>query len=284
MPPLESLRVLEACVRNASFTRAAAELGVTPSAVSLRIRDLEAEMGVALFRRSGPRVSATETGRGLAARLGEALALMRAAVDACGEPTPSLRLSAPPTFGARWLVPRLAAYQALPDAVQIRLDVSAEVRVSDTFDLAIRIGQGGWPGLDAVRLMPVDATPMLSPSLMAGRVLEHPEQLAALPLLPHEDWRRWFVENGVGAPTLRFAGTDYPTHELDASAAIEGVGVALLSPTLFAPLLAQGALMRPFDQSITGPAWLYLVSYPGEARVAVLRFAEWLKAQAGDRI
>ena len=269
--------MFEACVRTASFTRAAVELGVTPSAVSLRIRDLEAEMGVALFHRAGPRVSATAAGRTLAARLGEALALVRSAVEACVTEPPVLRLSAPPTFAARWLAPRLAGYRDLPDAMSIQLDVSAEVRASHAFDLAIRTGFGDWPGLEAERLMPIDATPMLSPALLAGAPLERPEQLAALPLLRHEDWPRWFAEAGIVSPELRFVSTNYPTQELDASAALEGEGVGLLSPTLFAPLVAQGALVRPFAHVIEGPAWHYLLSHPGETRSGILRFAKWLR-------
>ncbi len=280
MPPLESLRVLEAAVRGASFTRAAAELGVTPSAVSLRIRDLEAELGVVLFRRAGPRVSATGAARRLAAQVGEALAQMRSAVETCRGTAAPLRLSAPPSFAARWLAPLLAAWRDVPVAAPVRLDVSAEVRAPDAFDLAIRTGQGDWPGLDATPLMPVDATPMLSPALLAGMTLDHPEQLAALPLLPHDDWPRWFAESGAGARPLRFVATDYPTHELDAAAAVAGAGVALLSPTLFAPLLAEGALVRPFATAISGPARHYLLSHPGEARRAVLAFAAWLRAQA----
>lgn len=282
MPSLESLRVLEACVRNASFTRAAAELGVTPSAVSLRIRDLEADMGVALFLRAGPRVSATDAGKVLAARLGEALALIRAAVDACGDSRKALRLSAPPTFAARWLAPRLAEYHAPPEAVPIQLDVSAEVRAEGAFDLAIRTGLADWADFDSVRLMPVDATPMLSPTLQAGASLDRPEQLTELPLLQHEDWPRWFVEGGLSASTLHFVATTYPTHELDALAAVNGAGVALLSPTLFAPLLEKGALVQPFARTIMGPAWHYLLLHPGETRPAVLHLAAWITGQMFD--
>jgi LysR family glycine cleavage system transcriptional activator len=279
-PPLESLRVLEASVRTASFTRAAAELGVTPSAVSLRIRDLEAQLGVTLFHRAGPRVVASPAARALAAKLAKALGLMRAAVDDCLAQGGTLRLSAPPTFASRWLVPRLAEYRDLPEALPIQLDVSAEVRATHAFDLAIRTGNGDWPGLEATRLMPVDAAPMLSPALAAGVDLEHPEHLAALPLVPHADWPLWFAQAGVDAPALRFLSTDYPTHELDASVALAGAGVALLSPTLFAPLLAEGALLRPFGQTLQGPAWHYLLSHLGEARAGVLHFAAWLQAKA----
>lgn len=277
LPALESLRVLEAGARHANFTRAAAELGVTPAAVSLRIRDLEAELGVKLFRRSGPIVIPTEAGAALAGRVAQALGLIRSAVEDCRGAAAPLRVTAVPTFAMRWLTPRLAAYHALPGAVPIELDVSAELR--EGFDITIRTGPGGWPGFEATALMPVEATPMLSPALAAG--LSSPADLAALPLLPHDGWRRWFREAGVEAPALRFYADDYPTHELDAAAAIEGAGVALLSPRLFGALLRDGKLVQPFPQVIRGPGAHYLLLRPGEARPAVLRFRDWLVEEAG---
>lgn len=278
LPALDSLRFLEAGVRHANFTRAADELGVTPAAVSLRIRDLEAELGVALFRRSGPTVTPTEAGAALAARVDRALGLLRAAVEECRGAAEPLRVTAVPTFAMRWLTPRLAAYHALPDAVPIRLDVTAELRPAEGFDIAIRTGPGDWPGLEATALMPVEAAPMLSPALAAG--LSSPADLAVLRLLPHPDWPRWFREAGVAAPDLRFYADDYPTHELDAAAAIEGAGVALLSPRFFTPLLRDGKLVQPFPHVIRGPAAHYLLLRPGEARPAVLRFRDWLEEEA----
>lgn len=280
LPALDSLRFLEAGVRHANFTRAAVELGVTPAAVSLRIRDLEAELGVALFRRSGPNVTPTEAGAALAARIGRALGLIRAAVEDCRGAAEPLRVTAVPTFAMRWLTPRLAAYHALPDAVPIRLDVSAELRPAGGFDIAIRTGHGDWPGFDAGALMPIEGAPMLSPALAARVKLSSPADLAALPLLPHDGWQRWFREAGAEVPGLRFYADDYPTHELDASAAIEGAGVALLSPRFFGQLLRDGKLVQPFPHVIRGPAAHHILLQPGEARPVVLRFRDWLQDEA----
>lgn len=280
LPALESLRVLEAGARHANFTRAAAELGVTPAAVSLRIRDLEAELGVKLFRRSGPNVTPTEAGAALAGRMAQALGLIRSAVEDCRGAAASLRVTAAPTFAMRWLTPRLAAYHALPDAVPITLDVSAELRPAEGFDIAIRTGYGDWPGFDAAALMPIEATPMLSPVLAARVKLSSPADLATLPLLPHDGWQRWFHEAGTEVPSLRFYADDYPTHELDAAAAIEGAGVALLSPRFFGPLLRDGKLVQPFPHVIRGPAAHYALLQPGEARPMVLRFRDWLEDEA----
>ena len=184
LPSLESLRFVEACVRHGNFTRAAAELGVTPTAVSLRIRDLEAELGAELFHRSGPRIAATDAGVALAGRIGEALEQIRLAVEAFRGGDHALRVTCAPTFGMRWLAPRLARYHALPDAVPIALDVAPELRSPQDFDVAVRTGLGAWRGFQAIALFAVEATPMLSPALLAGRRLSSPADLASLPLLP----------------------------------------------------------------------------------------------------
>ena len=280
LPPLESLRFVEACVRYGNFTRAAAELGVTPTAVSLRIRDLEAQLGAKLFRRSGPRIAATEAGVELAGRIGEALDLVRSAVEAFRNAGETLRVTAAPTFAMRWLTPRLANYHALADAVPIKLDVSADVRAAGDFDVAVRTGLGDWSGYQAIALFPVEAAPMLAPALWGGRRPSSPEDLAALPLLPYDDWPRWFTEAGVVPPPLQFYADDYPTHELDATAAMEGVGVALLSPTLFAAQLREGKLIQPFPYVMRGPAQHYMLLKAGEKRPAVLRFRDWLRDEA----
>ena len=279
-PALESLRFLEASVRHGNFTRAAAELGVTPAAVSLRIRDLEADLGTKLFHRSGPRLAPTDAGVELARRVAEALRLVRAAVDHCVEPSEPLRVTAVPTFAMRWLVQRLPHYRALADAVPIELDVSTELRPSKDFDVAIRTGMGEWPELDTTALMPVEATPMLSPALAAGAPLASSTDLVSRPLLPHDDWPRWFQEAGAPVAGLAFCADDYSLHELHASAAINGVGVALLSPIFYASLIQEGKLLQPFAHIIRGPKWHYVLLRAGERRPAVLRFRDWLKEEA----
>jgi LysR family transcriptional regulator, glycine cleavage system transcriptional activator len=121
---------------------------------------------------------------------------------------------------------------------------------------------------------------MLSPALLAGKNLSSPADLASLPLLPYDDWPRWFAEAGVAPPALRLYADDYPTHELDAAAAMEGAGVALLSPILFATQLHEGKLIQPFPHVLRGPAQHFLLLKDGEARPVVLRFRDWLVAES----
>jgi LysR family glycine cleavage system transcriptional activator len=194
--------------------------------------------------------------------------------------TPPLRLTAPPTFASRWLAPRLARYPATEASV-IEVDVSADIRDPSAFDVAIRTGRGGWEGLAEYRLAPVEVTPMLAPSLLGTRKLNVRDALADLDLLPHPDWDAWFMgAQCERPPALRFVAVDYPTHELDANAAMAGVGVALLSPSLFRPLLEKGLLIAPFPYVLSGPAWHFALMRADDSRVAPRRLCAWLCEQA----
>ena len=279
LPSLESLRVLEACVRHASFSRAAEELAVTPAAVSLRIRNLEAQLRTILFKRSGPKLESTTTARRLADRLAEALQQMQNAVEDCQTHVAPLRVTAPPSFAARWLAPSLRRYHALADAPATQIDVSMELRAAQQFDVAIRTGLGDWAGFEVTPLAPLDATPMLSPALAATCQLTSPADIARLPLLPNPDWPRWFREAGVQPRRLRLCPDDFPTHELDAAAAVEGAGVALLPPLLFSTHLQQGSLVQPFAHLIRGPTWHCLLIRSSGAHPAAAGFRAWLQRE-----
>ena len=280
-PSLESLRILEACISAGSFARAAERLFLTPAAVSLRIRTLEAELNQPLFVRAGRRVIPTDAASALANRVREALDGINEALDEFQASAPLLKVTAPPTFAARWLAPRLAQY-TVSSGIGIELDVSTDIRNREAFDVAIRTGSGGWAGLQEHRLAPVEVTPMLAPSLLRTRALSVPEELAGFVLLPHPDWDLWFAEAGSNVPdNLRFAGIDYPTHELNANAAVAGVGIALLSPSLFRPLLAEGLLIAPYSCVLRGPAWHYALMRTDETRPAPQNFCTWLCEQAG---
>jgi LysR family glycine cleavage system transcriptional activator len=175
----------------------------------------------------------------------------------------------------------LARYHRRADAVPIQIDCSAELRASDDFDVAIRTGLSPASEFVGSRLLPVEATPMLSPALAATVKLASPADLAKLPLLGHDDWPRWFHHVGIRAPCLRFCADEYPTHELDAAAAIEGAGVALLSPTLFASALREGKLVQPFATVMAGPKWHYLLLNPAHGPAAQ-GFRAWMEAELTD--
>ncbi|MGH8186373.1 MAG: LysR substrate-binding domain-containing protein [Steroidobacteraceae bacterium] len=279
LPSLESLRILEACVRHRNFTRAAREIGLTSAAVSLRIRNLEAELGSKLFTRSGPRLVATETAHQLSSSVAEALRVVRSAVESSRARPEALRVTSVPSFAGRWLAQRLAGYHALHGDAPIKVDASKALRTGEDFDIAIRTGSGHWSDFDITPLMPVEATPMLSPRLAARVELSSSADLAKLPLLPHDDWPRWFREANAGQPTLRYCADEYPTHELDALAAANGAGVALLCPTLYRPLISDGTLVQPFAHVLRGPVWHYMLAKRGDLRPQVQTFRSWLQQE-----
>ncbi|MDR7272989.1 LysR family glycine cleavage system transcriptional activator [Pelomonas saccharophila] len=272
--PLESLRVLAACVRHGNFSRAADELAITPTAVSQRMRALEEQLGVKLFGRHGPKLIVTERAVALAAGVEQALALMRTAVDDCRRARPPLRLTCAPTFAACWLVPRLAAYQALPESDAIALDAGQGLSPAGSFDVAIRSGSGPWPGYRASRLLAEQGTPMLSPRLGRPATVD---ELLALPLIPDPRWPAWLQAAGRPDAQPSFVSTRFPNYELEARAAVQGLGVALLSPRLFADLCERGELVAPFAGIVVdGPDSYWLLS-PLDAPEP--HFVQWLKAQ-----
>jgi LysR family glycine cleavage system transcriptional activator len=274
LPSLESLRVLTACVRHGNFSRAALELGVTPTAVSQRIRALEAEIGVKLFRRYGPTLTTTDRARALGQRVEQALLLMRTAVDDCRRVKQPLRVTCAPTFASRWLVPRLAIYHAIPGADAIVLDNTQAVSPAGSFDVAIRSGVGPWPNHKSALLMVEQRTPMLSPKSAPKRLTAR--KLLEVPLIPDPGWSEWFKRAGIPSAKPTFAATRYPNYELEAQAAAQGIGAALLSPVLFADLIAQGVLIAPFSLALEGRAGYWLL-WSEESRES--HFVRWMKSQ-----
>jgi LysR family transcriptional regulator, glycine cleavage system transcriptional activator len=278
LPPLESLRVLATCVRHGNFSRAAAELGITPTAVSQRMRALEAQIGVALFRRHGPRLTTTDRARVLGQKLDHALALMRVAVDDCRRIKHPLRLTCAPTFAARWLTQRLASYQTLPGADAIALDASQTLSPPGSFDVAIRSGPGPWPGYEAVKLLLEQGTPMLSPKWAPPGTRLTVRKLLRVPLIPDPRWPEWFRLAGVPNAKPQFVAARFPNYELEAQAALQGIGAALLSPVLFAQFTVQGALIAPFPWVVDGPNSYWLLWTEGSLGA---HFVGWMKSQFG---
>jgi LysR family glycine cleavage system transcriptional activator len=276
LPPLESPRVMAACVRHRSFSRAARELGLTPAAVSTRMRALEWQIGVPLFQRHGPRITVSDQGVALAEDVDAALALMQSAVNRSQSAQRAIRVTCAPTFASRWLVPRLAEYHATAGSQPITLDATATLLSPTQFDVAIRSGAGPWRGFSTVKLLPELGTPMLSPSLLRKKERVSMRRLLELPLIPDGRWSEWFKLAGQPDAKPSFAATRFPTYELEALAATKGTGVALLSPVLFGDLCQQGELIAPFDTVVEGPA-SYWALWPEKTETP--HFVQWLQNQ-----
>src|ERR1700694_1859968 len=290
LPPLNGLKAFEAAARSESFTRAAEELCVTQGAVSHQVKALEATLGGKLFNRERQRLLITEAGR-------EYLAVVRDALDRIAVGTERLvqrqnagvlTVSTSPDFAAKWLVHRLGRFaEAHPD---IDLRVSATMHHVDfareEVDLAIRHGDGNWPGLDVVRLCSERLFPVCSPKLMSGRNrIAKPSDLLKSPLLHLDDskaWAQWFDAAGVAVPELSH-GLTLNRASMLIDAAVDGQGVALARTTLAAWDLINGRLARPFDLGLKLTRTYWIVCPKATSmKPKIATFRDWLLAEAAD--
>jgi LysR family transcriptional regulator, glycine cleavage system transcriptional activator len=295
LPPLSAIRAFEAAARHESFTKAAAELGMTQAAVSYQVKLLEDRLGAPLFLRLPRRVVLSETGKRLAPSVGEAFQRLRAAFAAMRETADGvLSITAINTFATNWLVPRLGAFQVAHPGIAVRIDPSGRMVdfAREEFDLGIRGGRGVWPGLKAHLLMPVEFTPMCSPELLArSERLKTPADLLELPLLDWRDdwWRQWFALAGIPDPKpARRPAIEIDSQVMLGRAAMAGQGIAILTPAFFAAEIAAGRLIQPFDlvargdsDSVHSGYWLV---YPEERRNSpkIRAFRDWILAEMRD--
>jgi LysR family transcriptional regulator, glycine cleavage system transcriptional activator len=291
LPPLNALRSFEAAARYESFTRAAEELHVTQSAVSQQVKALEAQLGVKLFNRERQRLKITPAGRNYLVEIREALDHIGAATERLIQRQSAgvLTVSTSQDFAAKWLVHRLARFAVVHPGIDLR--VSATTHNVDfareDVDVAVRHGDGNWPGLDATRLCAEEIFAVCSPKLLAGRDrLRRPADVLKWPLLRLEDqstaWERWFALAGLAAPE-RLPGPVLNRASMLIDAAIDGQGVALARTTLAAWDLISGRIVRPFDLSWRPAGTYWIVSSKAMAKVEkIVRFHDWLLAEAAD--
>lgn len=283
LPPLGALRAFEAVARLSSFKRAAAELLVTPTAISHQVRQLEAHLGARLLDRSPRQVRLTPEGQILhdAATSGfTEIALAVGHVRRRGAP-PILTLSATPAFLSQWLVPRLADLRHRFPKLELRLQASdqvADLRPGGV-DLAIRYGKGPFLGAVTNALCQDRFAPVCSPRLG----LTKPEDLASARLIhidglvtpkPAPDWRRWGEKANLRG--LDLDGGIRFTDSLHAvQAAIAGQGVAIVSLVIAADALAQGLLIAPFKETLAGETYHFACAPALAERADVAALRDW---------
>jgi LysR family glycine cleavage system transcriptional activator len=285
LPPLNALKAFEAAARHESFTRAAEELCVTQGAVSHQVKGLEVELGLKLFNRERQRLLITEAGRNYLEVVRDAFDRIAAGTERLLQRQSSgvLTVSTSPDFAAKWLVHRLGAFAEAHPAIDLR--VSATMHHVDfareDVDLAVRHGEGNWPGLDAVQLATEQLFPVCSPKLAAR--LKQPSDLLRVPLLHIDDrkaWRRWLDAVGVAGAELS-GGPVLNRDSMVIDAAVDGQGVALARTTLAATDLINGRLVRPFADTIPIAKTYWIVCPKATAALPkIVIFRDWLLAEA----
>jgi LysR family glycine cleavage system transcriptional activator len=285
LPPLNALRAFEVAARHGSFTGAASELRVSHAAVSRHVRALEARLGVTLFRKAARGVQLTEEGRRYLKTVSDAFDSIAAATETLARTSQiEIRVSAEPSFAAKWLIPRLGRFRDAHPDYDVVLEASPRLvdLERDEADLAIRYGLGGWPGLREALIAPSQLYPVGSPRLIGRRKLRQPVEIAQFTLL-HEDggglWRRWF--EAAGAPDIDVTrGPRFLEAALAIDAAAAGQGVALAEQALIAGELTAKRLIKLSDIGLVDGAFYLLFLEAAARRRPIAAFRDWLLAEA----
>ena len=287
-PSISSLRALEALDRLGSASAAADELTLTQSAVSRQLQTLEAQLGVRLIQRDRKRLTLTPAAHEYVAEIRQSLnqiaqASLRLHVTPVGG---TLHLAILPTFGMRWLVPRLPDFARLhPD---ITINMSTRLRpfnfASEPFDAAIHFGEPDWPGTERLLLKVERVVPVCAPALLPSGAPKDAAELLKLPLLHIQTrpraWQDWFAQQGVTVPSP-LPGTVHDQFTTINQAAVHGLGVALLPSYLIEQDLATGRLITAFTGAVETVGAYYLVWPSTKSDDPSLReFRHWVASQA----
>ncbi len=287
IPSLGVLQAFEASARLQSFSRAAEELALTPSAVSRHVAALEERLGVTLFVRARQRLALTDTGRSYAARI-------RLHLEQIERDTQEIRvgrdegyvlhLAVVSTFCTQWLIPRLPQFAALHPRITLNLSVRSEVFAFDEsgFDAAIYYGDRLWPDTQGRMVLPEGTcVPVCSPAYAAVHAL-HDEQ--AWLHCPHltlasraHAWRGWYAERGWHYTLHASRGPRYELFSMVIAGAAAGLGVGLVPQLLAREALDSGRLVQAHPQALAGEQGYWFVQpqhRPGPE--ALQDFRDWL--------
>jgi LysR family glycine cleavage system transcriptional activator len=283
--------------RHLSFTRAAAELFVTQTAISHQIRGLEEQLGVRLFRRLPRGLVLTEEGQRFWPPVHEAFGLIARATEELGRDRKAgaLTVTALPSFAAKWLVPRLGRFRTAHPDVDLRLSASMELvdLARSDVDAAIRLGRGDYPGLRVDRLFGESLVPVCSPALLEGasplrtpadlrnHTLLHDVDIAGIIFPQASDaWRLWLEAAGI-TDVDPAHGSFFEDASLQLEAAAAGQGVALGRTVLAAADLASGRLVVPFDLRLPFElAYFFVCPETVADRPRIAAFRSWLLEEA----
>lgn len=291
LPSMSLLSAFEAAARHQSFTAAATELNLTQSAVSRQIRALEDILGSELFLRERQTVRLTLAGESYAQQVREALQhIATATLNFRANPHGgTLNLAILPTFGTRWLAPRLPAFVAAHPGITVNLTTRLapfDFQV-DPLDAAIHFGAPDWSGAELDLLMSETVVPACSPELRDRHRFAQPADLLAAPLLHlvsrPDAWEHWFEAMGVRPEDVR--GMLIDQFATVAQAATAGLGVALLPRFLFEGEFARGDLVTALDAPVESVGRYYLAwptrreSYP-----PLQAFRDWIRREAASAV
>ncbi|WP_417473088.1 LysR family transcriptional regulator [Leisingera sp.] len=284
MPPMAGLRAFCAFAESGNLVQAGQALNVSHAAISQQLRALEAHLGVALVDRSGRSLALTAEGEHLARALLLGFGAMQAAVQELTGASAArpLHVTCTPSFAAQWLVPRLPGFQGEHPEVELMLDPTGtlvELKPGGV-EIALRYGDGQWPGLEAELLLVSPMVVVAAPQLLAGRRVDTAADLLDLPWLEElgtNEASRWFRSQGV-EDSLRGPRTRLPGNLL-MQAVRGGQGVAVSVQNFVEEDLAEGRLLALFTEA-EGSGY-HIVTRPGVLRPEARAFIAWLRRERG---
>jgi LysR family transcriptional regulator, glycine cleavage system transcriptional activator len=291
LPSLHGLRVFEAAARHMSFTEAARELCISQTAVSHQIKALENELGAPLFFRSPRRIELTEQGKAWALALGEVFsrlhAINRRLRESVRPARPEVAVSVIPSFGARWLVPRLGRFLAQNPEVEVRISPGERLVdfAREGIDLGIRYGSGRYPGLVTEKLADDRWLVVGAPALLAQRPLRSIADLERHVLLQDDApdaWASWLAANGASTK-LRARRSEITDSSMLVEAVLRGQGIGLARWSLCADELAAGRLSLAFPDAasvLTGLAYYVVAPRDRLRSPMVAAFQRWVLEEA----
>jgi DNA-binding transcriptional LysR family regulator len=289
---IKATEYFEAVARLGTVTKAAGELGVSPSAVSQQVRLLETQFGVKLFRREKRRLVLTLDGDRLFQTASQAFGAIRNARSAITRQRDlrNLTLRVSPSFGVRWLGPRIADFATENPEWNIRIDATPDFTAFETeaVDFDLRYGLGGWAGLTVNCVMHDLVLPLCSPDYLEKLQQASPDpvqQLRAARLIDSAKalfrWDLWLASNRVELPDLTYPFR-FDRSSMSIELAKEGGGLALDSVALCLPELRSGQLV-PFSTDfavIDFPAYWFVCPARHFNRRIVARFSDWVTETA----
>ncbi|MES0881004.1 LysR substrate-binding domain-containing protein [Roseibium sp. SCP14] len=292
IPSISVLRCFEAAARYQSFTAAAEELGLTQSGVSRQVKELEDQIGAALFRREGRGIRLTHAGKSLSDSLFSDLTRLRRTISqavAAGETQELLSIAALPTFATRWLVPRLKNFKARRPNLDLMVYSRSEPfdLVEQGTDVAIHFGTNDWPGAKLTPLCPEDLVVVAAPALIKANPISENADILNLPLLhmtsrPHL-WKA-FQKTVPETTTHVQKGSYFDQFSLIIAAAAGGMGAAILPTYLIEVELASGALVELGTVEDGSGHNYYIATPPGELSPPAAEFVSWIRKQVSRRV
>lgn len=282
LPPLSALRAFAAFAQSGNVVAAGDALGVSHAAISQQLRVLEAHLNLSLLDRSGRALKLTGEGAQLASALRGGFALMEegvAAVTGARDARP-LHISVTPTFGALWLMPRLASFRAAHPEIDLMIDPTADVVTlsPDGIDLAIRFGTGGWPDLDAKLLWESTMVVVGAPSLVGDLECCNLDTLAQFPWIEefgNSESTSWLESHGV---TSRAKGLLQVPGNLLVDGARDGQGIAVTVRKFIERDIEAGRLRVLHEEQRAGSGY-HIVMRKGVQRAPLKAFVAWLQRE-----